>query len=292
MNTFKELAKNLGINETLLKGYACSAHKFYREYYLPKKRKGEKRRITSPNKILKNIQKWVLNEVLLKEHIHPMATGFAKGKSIKTNAIIHLSKKHLLSLDIKNFFPSIKRSHVIKVFRKIFQDEDLCIGLTRLTTYRNSLPQGAPTSPALSNIVFFNIDNKIFQICQKRNISYSRYADDLTFGANNKGDLLKIYPIIIDILKHNGFTINTNKTKFMSAKNRMNVTGLNLNKGIAAVPRSIKRELRAKLHSLIVKKENLNKNSLAGYLSYIRSIEPNSYNKFKKYIKSLKKKSI
>jgi hypothetical protein len=191
---------------------------------------------------------------------------------------------------MENFFPSIKRSHIFRVFQRKFQDNELCTGLTRLTTYKNSLPQGAPISPFLSNLVFLNIDNRIFQMYQKRDISYSRYADDLTFGSNNKKDLLAIYPIILEILKNQGFSINKNKTKFMSAKNRMNITGLNVNTGDdVKIPRSIKRQLRAELHSLLVKKEDISKNRLAGYLSYIKDIEPNYHKKMEKYIKSLKK---
>jgi len=197
-----------------------------------------------------------------------------------------------MCLDIKDFFPSIKRVHVFSIFHDIFNDENTADVLSNLCTYKERLPQGGVTSPALSNIVLNKADDKILEICSTRIVNYTRYADDLAFSANDFNLLRKLKPEIEKVLSNDGFELNEKKTRFLTGKSRMLVTGLVLNSGKLTVGRSRKREVRAALFNYIVKKDKkVNVNRLVGTLAFIRDIEPDFYEKFLEYRSRLRERT-
>ena len=229
----------------------------YTKFYIPKKN-GEKRTIYAPKKSLKAIQQ-KLNRILMlfyenKEPVH----GFVKNKSIITNANYHLNKKLILNLDLENFFSTINQGRVFGVFRNKPFNFSILISklLSNICCFQNITPQGAPTSPILSNFVCRKLDNDLTQLAKVFHCSYSRYADDITFSTNQKEFPKEIAEIVYDEntreIKHivgnvlnrliliNGFNINTKKTRIQNKHNRQNVTGLTINEKINVTRQYIK----------------------------------------------------
>jgi len=292
MKTFELFAKEIGFNKQVLDNYITFADAYYKSFYITKKDKSKKRQIESPSKELKSIQRWVLANYLNSIPINNRANGFIKHRGIKRNAQFHLNKSYILTVDIKDFFPSISQSMVVTALSKHFEDNDFVIKLSKLCTYKRRLPQGAPTSPILSNIVFKKIDEDITRFCNSKMVTYTRYADDMTFSSDTKNTLHEVYSFLNEILIANSFSINKKKTRYLSGKGRMSITGVNINDGRLTVRKEIKRNLRSNIYNLIVKKDNsISENSILGYLSFIKDIEPEYYEKEIKYIEKLKMKN-
>jgi len=291
MKTFDVFAKEIGFNQNVLDNFVTYSDKYYNTYYIKKKKKGKKREIDCPSKELKSIQRWLLANYLNEIPVSKHANGFVKGRGIKRNAQYHLHKQFILCIDIADFFPSISQGQVFNALKKHFDNKELCFKIAKLCTYKRKLPQGAPTSPALSNIVFREIDEEIAKFCNSMLITYSRYADDLVFSSVTKDSLTETYSFVNNILIKNSFSIKKEKTKYLSGRGRMSVTGINLNEGRLTVKKSLKRHLRSSLYNFIVKNDSsVNINSVLGYLSFIKDIEPQYYAKTKLYIEKLKEK--
>lgn len=289
MPDLNQISNEIGINLNYLQGLAILADKFYKTYFI-KKKSGKNRTITSPNYQLKAIQGWFLRKYLDPVPLNDRVTGFVKKKGIKTNGVYHLDNKIVMCLDLENFFPSITSAMINNYFLTRF-DEITSGYLTKLVTYRGILPQGGVTSPALSNIIFHPIDDEITNLCNEKNITYSRYADDLTFSSNYIDDLVQLKSQIMIILNKSGFQLNEHKTRFMTGKNRKIVTGLILNSGKLTVGKLRKRFIRAALFNYIIKKDkSVNVNEIYGLIAFIRDIEPDYAEKIQNYIIKLKSK--
>jgi len=290
MKNLQELAKGIGINKSYLLRLSQNHNKCYKSYYIEKK-SGAMRIIDAPNRELKAVQGWILRNILENQQISERAHGFIKGRGIKTNAKFHLNKHYIICLDIKDFFPSITEVRIYSIFNNIYDNQETVDVLSRLCTYKKRLPQGAVTSPMLSNIVFKKTDDEITQICNKIRVEYTRYADDLTFSANDTIRFKRLQPEIEEIITKYGFELNKKKTRFFSGRGRMLITGLLLNSGQLTIGRDRKRKIRAALYNYIVKKdESVNINKLAGMLAFIRDIEPDFYKKFLEYCHKLQSK--
>lgn len=291
MKKLQDIAQEMGVNKSYLSLISRNHNKCYQSYYLGKNG-GAKRVIDAPNSELKAIQRWILRNVLGNQPLKPCVHGFRARHGIKTNARRHLGKPFIMCLDIKDFFPSIKRGRVFSIFHDIFNDKNTADVLSNLCTYKERLPQGGVTSPALSNIVLDKADEKILGICSRKRVIYTRYADDLSFSANYVSYLEELKPEIDKILGEDGFELNEKKSRFLRGKGRMLVTGLVLNSGKLTVGRSRKREVRAALFNYIVKKdEKVNVNKLVGTLAFIRDIEPDFYEKFLEYRSRLRERT-
>ena len=143
-----------------------------------------KTRIIVPSRdLLKSIQKIVLKKILEKIELLSCVQGGVKGLCNIDNARLHLGKKYHLCTDIKDFFPSISHGIVFKMFRNRDFSTDIASLLTNLTTYKGKLPQGTPTSSYIANLIFYDIDIELLDFCEKHNIVYSRYVDDLVFSS-------------------------------------------------------------------------------------------------------------
>jgi RNA-directed DNA polymerase len=278
----KELAQKIGINYNYLLNMSMFSERYYKKWQIPK-RDGSMRNISAPNKDLKAIQGWVLRFLLENITVSDRANGFIKKKSIKNNAQSHLYTKYILSIDIEDFFPSIKYETIQGIFEEIVNNKETSEILANLTTLNNGLPQGGVTSPCLSNLAFFSIDEEIKDLCDKECINYTRYADDLTFSSNYAPKLSGIYEQIESILQRFGFYINKNKTRFMGGQHRNRITGINLNSGRLTISKNKKKYLRAALFNYFVKGEEVNIDNIKGMISFISFIEPDFYNKMKNY---------
>lgn len=280
MKTFELFAKEIGFNMLVLDNYITFADNYYNTFYISKRDISKKRQIDCPSKELKSIQRWLLANYLNDIPVSNRANGFIKRRGIKRNAQFHLNKSFVLAIDIKDFFPSISQKMIVNALEKHYEDNNLVIKLAKLCTFMRRLPQGAPTSPALSNIVFKALDDEIASFCNSKLVVYTRYADDLIFSSNTKSSLPEVYSFVNEILSKNSFSINKSKTKYLSGKGRMAITGININEGRVTVKKEIKRNLRSKIYKLIVKGDTtINVNSILGYLSFIRDIEPEYYEK-------------
>ena len=247
MNTY-HLSNILGIKWKDLKIIINNSDKLYYNFSISKK-SGGKRIISMPNKELLIVQKKIQEKILDNVIIHKNAFGFVKNKSIIDNAKMHLNKEMILNMDLKDFFPSIHRGRVFYIFKNICNyDNNTSYCLTKLTTYKNSIPQGAPTSPVISNIVAFMLDVRLSKIADKFNINYTRYADDITFSGNKENINKSLLKIVNDIIEGCGFKVNKKKTRFASYAGRQEVTGLIVNNKEISVPNDYIKKIRQELY--------------------------------------------
>lgn len=238
--SLEHLSSLAGIKERYLRSVAFMQEHYYRDFTILKK-SGGTRQISEPLPNLKTVQRWILDNLLHKIAPSPFAKGFVPGKSIKENARFHRKQEMVLCLDVKDFFPSISPPTIRRFFMSCGYSNKLSYYLTRLCTLNGGLPQGAPTSPALSNLIFAPIDKKIAEYCLDRKIRYSRYADDLTFSGNfPTGNLINHVKHCLSELK---LTLNSSKTRLMRPHERQEVTGVVVNEKLQAT-RKLRRSLR------------------------------------------------
>lgn len=219
---------------------------FYRSFYINKKN-GSKRLINEPLHQLHTIQKEVANFLLIKRFSIDNSHGFELNKSIVSNASSHVNKKIVLNIDLENFFPSITKSKVVNVLNSKFELKDKeADKIAEILTFKNTLPQGAPSSPIISNYVCEKLDKELQKFCKNYNIVYTRYADDLTFSfAYNKLPKLLVIKIYSIIEKHE-FKINTKKTRYFYRNRSQVVTGLVVNEKV-----NVKKEFQKRIRAIL-----------------------------------------
>ena len=248
MIVYRELSsleRDLGISARTLYAVSNNLSKHYRKAKLPKKNGGF-RNLSVPDEVLKNIQKRI-SEVLL---THMPTSCYAKayrfGSSTLRNAKHHVGKQVVLKLDILHFFDSIRYSTVKdKVFPEKIYAEPLRILLTMLCYYKDTLPQGAPSSPAITNIILYEFDELIGRWCQDQGISYTRYCDDMTFSGDF--DPTEVIRYVKLELKGMGFLLNKQKTRIQHTGQRQSVTGIVVNEKLS-IPADYRRKLRQELY--------------------------------------------
>lgn len=218
--------------------------KLYKIVEIPKKSGGH-RIISIPTRNLKYIQKWVLDNVLENMKVSEHTKGFVKKRSIVDNASQHVNNECVITLDIKDFFPSITYNRVFKIFKYYGYTNELAYTFAKICTYKGTLPQGAPSSPYLSNIICLKLDKRLSRLSEKINVNYTRYADDITISGSS--EIKNCLPLIIEIIKDEGFKINENKLRIQNSTERQIVTGLIVNDKLS-VPQKKKRYLRQQIH--------------------------------------------
>jgi RNA-directed DNA polymerase len=240
-----ELARRLGLTVEQLRAVKPS----YREFAVPK-RSGGKRRILAPEPELKALQRRILHRLLRRLKAHPVATGFERGHSIVTNALCHVGKAVVVRMDLKDFFTSTSAKRVRRYFESIGWDGEASKLLTALVTHDGGLPQGAPTSPRLANLVNGRLDARLEGLARKLGAAYTRYADDLTFSFA-RDDREAVHAIIGStkrIVDEEGYTLHQRKKLHIRRRgDRQVVTGIVVNRK-AALPRATRRWLRAVEH--------------------------------------------
>ncbi len=242
-----ELARRLGVSEQELS--ACEPR--YRTFTIPK-RSGGQRTICAPEDGLKVMQRRVLRRVLGRLRCHPCATGFERGHSIVTNALPHTGRAVVVRLDLRDFFGSTTARRVEHYFRAIGWNARAAALLTRLCTWDGCLPQGAPTSPRLSNLLNWRMDARLAAGAEKYGTSYSRYADDITFSADaeNAPRVRDLVRLTKAVASEYGYRLHFAKKLRISRRHqRQVVTGLVVNDR-PNLPRSVRRRLRAAEHHL------------------------------------------
>lgn len=184
------------------------ADRKYKTFFIDKK-DGSKREINAPSMAVKLFQRWILENILYHIKSSKYSYGFEKGKR-KGSPLVHCAEKHknnlyVLKMDLKNFYPSIKREKVFYQFTNIGYNKEVSNLLTNACVYHGRLPQGAVTSAYMANLICRKMDNRIAGYCNKRNIMYTRYADDMTFSSDDRDLLRNSYGTISKIIKREGF---------------------------------------------------------------------------------------
>lgn len=223
---------------------------YYAHYVIPKAN-GSPREIDAPSGRLLAMQQWILRRILNRGRPHKYATAFIKGRSIMDNGRPHAARKVVVRIDLKDFFPSITYKQVRKVFEQFGYPYRVAGIFANLCTLEGRLPQGAPTSPALSNLVCVRMDRRFAALARKSKFRYTRYADDLVFSSNNP-KFPSMVPFLKEIIRDEGFTVNEDKLKIMHQGQRQAVTGLVVN-AKPNLKRDYIRRLRAIAHRLKIK---------------------------------------
>jgi len=216
-----------------------------------KKRRGGTRTISAPEHPIKFLQQQFLRVCTALFPRHKCAHGFEPGRSPATHASHHVRKNWVWTIDIKDFFPSIHWGRVRGMLRvyPIEASDPVARALANLTTYDGSLPQGAPTSPILSNLICRQLDSRLFQWARDNGYAYTRYADDLTFSTNRDAFPKDDRAFIKEVVEDEGFSVNPRKERLMPRHGRQMVTGLIVNEKVN-VPREFIGGLRALLHNV------------------------------------------
>lgn len=208
--------------------------------------KNKERKITAPSREIKQRQQWILEEILEKQDVSDNCHGFVKKRSILTNAKMHMGHKNILNLDISNFFPSITETMVIFQFQQMGYSKSAAEALAGVCCYEGKLPQGAPTSPYMSNLILKNMDQDLENFCQKKGITYTRYADDMSFSSNE--EIEGFFKDIKFIIGKYSFEINEKKTCYYQDPYRKIVTGLVVKENEVCIPKKFKRKFRQEIY--------------------------------------------
>jgi RNA-directed DNA polymerase len=279
------MSARLALSVSYLQKLADTASHRYKEYSIPKKTDGM-RTIHHPARELKLLQRWLLRNVLSELPIHGAATAYREGSSTKLNADMHVSHNYLLRIDFQDFFPSLTSEDILTLLRanqtllaKGQMTETDIDFITQIVCRFGSLTIGAPTSPSLSNAIMFAFDDTWWRAARDRDVTYTRYADDLYFSTNQPNVLRDMLDGVRQHLmaqRAPALRINDKKTVFSSRKRRRLTAGLVLTSDLRiSVGRHKKRMLKSWVKKLKDKElDSLQVASLKGWIAHLRSVEP------------------
>lgn len=304
LDSIKSLRKLLGIRSPAQLGWMLSAtddeNGPYTSFEIPKKH-GEPRKICAPKWQLRSVQRKILEEILYRIPVHSAAHGFVPGRSTRTNAEPHVGKRIVVKFDLQNFFPTIHHFRAVGLFVSLgyeysngrFSNEDrsaqIAPTLARLCMYTQDpakygegyLPQGAPTSPAITNLICRTLDIRLTGLAESIGGVYTRYADDLTFSFVDDLDSIgRLRWWVTQICHQEGFFVHQGKFRVIRSSQRQQVTGIVVNESLR-VPRHYRRRFRAILHNC--RQHGIDSQArgrigfrgwLQGYASYIHMIHP------------------
>ncbi|MFK8008279.1 MAG: reverse transcriptase family protein [Saprospiraceae bacterium] len=312
-------AMNLKIGHLRFLAYNRKVSKVshYKRFYMQKK-SGGKRLISAPMPLLKHAQYWIQENILDKIPTHESAHGFKKERSIVSNALPHLKQDVVVNHDFKGFFPTVNFKRVKGVFHNLGYSEKLATIFAALCTEpdvdlvkmdgikyfvakgERVLPQGAPTSPVLTNILCYKMDKRLAGVAKSLDFKYTRYADDLTFSASGeaKKNLYKLLWRMKSVTTDEGFNLHPDKLRIMHKGGRQEVTGIVVNRELG-ICRKTMRKFRALLHQIGQtgwegKKWGTSPNiieSVWGYANFVFMVKPEKGKALLEEVKSLMKKS-
>ena len=278
-----------------------AAERIHYVQFTVRKKSGGVRVLASPHQKLRQAQNWVLENIVAKVPLHGAAHGFVPGRSTVSNATPHVGQDVVVNADLKDFFPSITFPRVAGFFRGLGYSGAVATILGLLVTESprqqvryagktlwvatgpRALPQGACTSPALSNAIAWRLDRRLAGIANKLDWTYTRYADDLTFSASGESSQPVGYLLarLRHIVQDEGFSLNKKKTRVQRRNTQQSVTGVVVNQR-PGVSRKTVRQLRAILHNAQrtgLAAQNREERSdfeawLQGMIAYVRMVNP------------------
>lgn len=257
------LANKLGITEEYLRYMLDHSNSLYYANTPEIKSDGSLRltyRVDDKLKIiLSKIVKSIFHFVSFPAYIQGSIKDKERPRDYISNASVHVGKKLLIKEDIKNFFPSIRCSEVDKVWRRLFRfTPEVAAALTKLTTFNGSVPQGAPTSSYLANLIFWDLEPSVVAELSNRGVTYSRYVDDITLSANrylSRDEKTEIISLIYGMCLKKGIKPNRKKHVIATSGQKMTVHGLNVNSKAPTLPKKEREKLRAAVHECKIKHE-------------------------------------
>ena len=287
----------VGYNVSYLKRAVKFQKYFYRKFKI-KKRNGKNRILFEPLPSLKEIQIWILEEILYKCKVSRYAKAYVPKRSIKEHAIYHTDEPIVLTLDIKDFFKRIKFKRVEALFLEMGYSNQVANLITKLCFLEEELPQGAPTSPYISNLILKEFDINISDYCMKNKIKYTRYADDLAFsGELNENE---IEELVKKELRKVGLELNEEKRKIMRPNQPQLISGIIVNKK-AQIPKRDRNDLRNQMFYIKkfglkshMERTNQTKSNylkhILGKVNYVLQINPRDteFKEYRDYLHSLK----
>ena len=313
-----DVAAALGIDIPRLRWLAYHAEastvSHYIQFLVPKKSGGE-RTLSAPHKQLAAAQRWIFENILNRLPAHEAAHGFVKERSILTNARPHVGMAIVVNCDLTDFFPSITVHRVIGLFRQIGYSPAVAtiLGLLvtecprrkvlyngkpwHVATGPRGLPQGACTSPGISNLISRRLDSRLNGIATKLGWTYTRYADDLTFSSAQPSDRVGyLLARVRHIAGDEGFVVNEKKTRVLKQAARQTVTGVVVNAAPGA-SRRVRRQLRAILHNASksgLPAQNRSRRAsftawLGGMIGYVAMLNPKQAAGLRSRLRSLAK---
>ena len=275
MIVYKELSSienDLGFPIKTLYGLSNNLEKHYHNVFIPKS-DGTKRKLSVPDLILKNVQRSIVDNILIYYPISKYATAYKVGSNVQKNARPHVNKKKILKLDIEGFFDNIIYSRVKDiVFYEEKFSEPIRILLTMLCYYRESLPQGAPTSPAITNIIMYDFDEKIGEYCAEKGVSYTRYCDDMTFSG--EFDEKEIITLVKEELRKLGLFLKNRKTAVINSTKRQTVTGIVVNEKLN-ITKEYKKKIRQEIYYIekFGLESHIQRQGIADSVGYLTSLK-------------------
>lgn len=275
-----------GLSERDVWQIASSAPRRYKTYPIPKRDGGE-RWIAQPAREVKLLQRKLLQHYLMELPVHPAATAYERGTSIRHNAAAHVPSGAILKMDFRDFFPSLRQADwtLYATERSLFETPDDIEMSGRILFHRRSssstlrLAIGAPSSPHVSNLLMYEFDRQVTEAVSKDTITYTRYADDMTFSAARTGYLTGVQKKlrrIISNMNNPKLSINDDKTVTATKKYKREVTGLILtNDDRISIGHGRKKSIRAAVHHALTGKLDAEAMSrLRGLLSFVCDVEP------------------
>lgn len=260
----------VGYNTTYLKRAALSTFFFYRHFPIDKKNSNKKRIISEPLPSLKSIQHFILTEILYKQNVSKFCKSYIPKKKLNDYIKFHINPKELLTLDIENFFSSIKFPFILKYFKGLGYSEEVSVILAKLCTISEKidlendkarfLPQGSATSPYLSNLILKTFDERLAVFCLGNNWRYTRYADDMAFSGDHLNQE-KIIAFVKNELFFLNLKLNMEKVNFMDKSSKQLIAGVIVNEKMQ-LPKNQRRELRNIIYHIKTK-------TLKGHLQHI-----------------------
>lgn len=277
----RDLAWRLGIPLPTIRDLAREVENHYREWEDFNIEKGKTRVLKVPDDLLKGVQRRILKNILTKFPLSESVQGGIKGRSPKTNAERHLAKSLVVNVDIRNFFPSVRHDEVAKMFRRDFGcGRETTWLLTRLTTVDGQLPQGAPTSTMIANILLaVPVDEPLGKSAVELDVELTRFVDDFTFSGTNADRLISQASRNVSTV---GLRIWRKRKKLKISPNsrRQEVTGLVVNsKQGPSVPLGNRERVRAAIHqlrSLESRDVELSLLSINGRINHVRQFNKGS----------------
>ena len=291
LHTSIDLAARLGIKLGALRWLTyhrrAAAVVHYHRFEIAKKTGGV-RCISAPKRALAQCQRWVLDNILAPLEVGPQVHGFVPGRSIVSNARPHVGRAAVVNLDLKDFFPSITFRRVKGLFEALGYSEHVATVLALLCTEpprvpaevdgkvyhvalgQRVLPQGACTSPAITNALCRRLDRRLDGLARRHGFSYTRYADDLTFSGDRAAAVGRLLRSARSVLQAEGLTEHPRKTRVMRQARRQEVTGVTVNSRPTIARREV-RTLRAILHNAAKHGlESQNREQRPNFAAYLR----------------------
>lgn len=250
----------------------------------------KKRLFICPNKELRSIQTPINTKILQKIKVFPEIGGGKKKRSIYKSALPHCGQKTVVTLDIKDFFPSISTKKLNDTLINIGFNKEVSAMIVKVTTYNGRLPLGFSTSTILANIVLMPMAKRLKKLAELHKLKFSVWVDDITISGSRAG---KIKNLVRKIVKQEGFEINEEKgIKVMKNSEPQLVTKLSVNSGKPKVNKKYRKNLRAEIHNYKIQKEKIHTNvdfkrrrqSILGKINYVNDSDKKQGNKLKKQI--------